>query len=80
MPPVRVPQGPREGVSSGTPVRASPKSAAPAPAKARPSKAVTVSGGGGLEGAAIIGGGGLASIPAAGGGGLDTQAQIVTGR
>jgi hypothetical protein len=66
--------------AAGTPVRASPKAPEVGPQKAGPSNAPTMSGGGGLEGAAVTGGGGLSSLPAAGGGGLETQALVGTGR
>jgi hypothetical protein len=66
--------------AAGTLVRGSPKTPEVGPQKAGPSTAPTLSGGGGLESAAVTGGGGLSSLPTAGGGGLETQALIGTGR
>lgn len=66
--------------AAGTPVRGSPKTPDVGAQKAGPSNAPTLSGGGGLESAAVTGGGGLSSLPTAGGGGLEAQALVGTGR
>jgi hypothetical protein len=57
-----------------------PKPAASPTPTAKASNSLKISGGGGLEGAAIAGGGGLSGVPMAGGGGLDTQALVRTGQ
>jgi hypothetical protein len=83
--PVRIPtrqpeRVPLPGSAAKIPARAAPKAPEAGSRKTEPSSALTMSGGGGLEGPAVAGGGGLSSLPTAGGGGLDGQVLVQTGR